>query len=106
VRDGITGRCVTRPATPEEAQQAVGEWNSRCVTRQVDPPVRLTVGGRLVSCGFGCSPRTAGGVLSPAGMGCGGYAPQISASPELIPDEVFAAVSTRAGVLFANRIGY
>jgi hypothetical protein len=31
VRDGITGRAVTRPATSEEAQQAVAEWNARCV---------------------------------------------------------------------------
>ena len=41
VRDGITGRTVTRPATSEEAQQAVAEWNARCVTRQVDPPVKV-----------------------------------------------------------------
>jgi hypothetical protein len=36
VRDGITSLTVTRPATSEEAQQAVAEWNARCVTRQVD----------------------------------------------------------------------
>jgi len=40
VRDAITGRSVTRPATSEEAQQAVSEWNARCVTRQVEPPVK------------------------------------------------------------------
>ena len=32
---------VTRLATSEEAQQAVAEWNARCVTRQVDPPVKV-----------------------------------------------------------------
>ena len=25
----------------EEAQQAVAEWNARCVTRKVDPPVKV-----------------------------------------------------------------
>jgi hypothetical protein len=45
VRDGITGRSVTRPATSEEAQQAVTEWNARCVTRNVDPPVRVDCWG-------------------------------------------------------------
>jgi len=41
VRDGISGRTVTRPATSEEAQQAVADWNARCVTRQVDPRVKV-----------------------------------------------------------------
>ena len=41
VRDNITGHTVTRPATSEEAQQAVAEWNARCVTRQVDPPLKV-----------------------------------------------------------------
>jgi len=41
VRDVITGRSETQPATSEEAQQAVAEWNARCVTRQVDPPVKV-----------------------------------------------------------------
>jgi len=41
VRDSITGRSETQPATPEEAQQAVAERNARCVTRQVDPPVKV-----------------------------------------------------------------
>jgi hypothetical protein len=39
VQDHITGHTVTRPATSEEAQQAVAEWNGRCVTRQVEPPL-------------------------------------------------------------------
>jgi hypothetical protein len=90
VRDGITGRSVTRPATSEEAQQAVGEWNARCVTRQVDPPVKVDGWGLPVNCGCGCGLRMAGGALSLAGMGRGGYAPRIYARPELIPDEVFA----------------
>ena len=50
----------------------------------------LTAGGQPVNCGCGCSPRTAGGALSLAGMGRGGYAPRIYARPELIHDEVFA----------------
>ena len=37
----ITGHTVTRPATSEEAQQAVAEWNARCVTQQLDPPVKV-----------------------------------------------------------------
>src|SRR5829696_7321634 len=41
VRDAITGRSETQPATSEEAQQAVAEWNARCVTRQVDPPIKI-----------------------------------------------------------------
>ena len=41
VRDAISGHTVTRPETSEEAQQAVAEWNARCVTRQVDPPVKV-----------------------------------------------------------------
>ena len=41
VRDAITGRGLTRPATSEEAQQAVGEWNARCITRQVEPPIKV-----------------------------------------------------------------
>jgi len=41
VRDHITGHTVTQPATSAEAQQAVAEWNGRCVTRQVDPPVKV-----------------------------------------------------------------
>jgi hypothetical protein len=39
VRDAISGQAVTPPATSEEAQQAVAEWNGRCVTRQVEPPL-------------------------------------------------------------------
>jgi hypothetical protein len=41
VQDHISGQTVTRPATSEEAQQAVTEWNARCVTRRVEPPVRV-----------------------------------------------------------------
>jgi len=41
VQDHISGRTVTKPATSEEAQQAVAEWNARCVTRQVDPPIQV-----------------------------------------------------------------
>src|SRR5215204_6987364 len=41
VRDAITGRSETEPATSEEAQRAVAEWNARCVTRQVNPPVKV-----------------------------------------------------------------
>jgi hypothetical protein len=41
VRDAISGQAVTPPATSEEAQQAVAEWNARCVTRQVEPPVKV-----------------------------------------------------------------
>ena len=79
VRDGITGRSVTRPATSEEAQQAVTEWNARRVTRNVDPPVRVDGWGPPGSCG----PRMAGGALPLAGMGCGGCAPRTSARPDL-----------------------
>jgi hypothetical protein len=41
VQDHISGQTVTRPATSEEAQQAVAEWNARCVTRRVEPPVKV-----------------------------------------------------------------
>src|SRR5829696_7011797 len=41
VRDAISGQAVTPPATSEEAQQAAAEWNARCVTREVDPPVKV-----------------------------------------------------------------
>ena len=41
VQDHISGQTVTRPATSEEAQHAVAEWNARCVTRRVDPPVKV-----------------------------------------------------------------
>jgi hypothetical protein len=41
VQDHISGQTVTRPATSEEAQDAVAEWNARCVTRRVDPPVKV-----------------------------------------------------------------
>lgn len=41
VRDAISGQAVTTPATSEEAQDAVAEWNARCVTRQVEPPVKV-----------------------------------------------------------------
>src|SRR5215211_1781629 len=80
VRDAITGRSVTRPATSEEAQQAVSEWNARCVTRQVEPPVKVDGWGLSVSCGCGCAPRTAGGVLCLAVMGCDGCVPRSCAS--------------------------
>jgi len=41
VQDHISGQTVTRPATSEEAQQAVTEWNARWVTRRVEPPVKV-----------------------------------------------------------------
>jgi hypothetical protein len=37
----ISRETVTHPATSEEAQEAVKEWNARCVTRPVDPPVKV-----------------------------------------------------------------
>jgi hypothetical protein len=40
VWDTITGQTVTHPATSEEAQQAVAEWNARCVTRPIDPLIK------------------------------------------------------------------
>ena len=39
VFDTITQQIMTEPATSEEAQEAVKEWNARCVSRPVDPPV-------------------------------------------------------------------
>jgi len=41
VSDAISGQAVTPPTTSEEAQHSVAEWNARCVTRQVDPPVKV-----------------------------------------------------------------
>jgi hypothetical protein len=41
VWDQLTAKTVTRPATSEEAQEAVREWNARCVTRPVDPPIKV-----------------------------------------------------------------
>ena len=52
VRDAISGKVVTPPATSEEAQQAVAEWNARCITRQVDPPVKVDAWGPPVSYGM------------------------------------------------------
>src|SRR5215207_8779009 len=61
VRDHISGQTVTRPATSEEAQQAVAEWNARCVTRRVEPPVKVDGWGpagelRGWVVGAGCRP--------------------------------------------------
>jgi hypothetical protein len=69
VQDHITGHTVTRPATPEEAEQAAAEWNARCETRQVDPAVKIDGWGaarelrvwliarrRLVAIGGGAGP--------------------------------------------------
>jgi len=39
VWDTITQQTMTDPATSEEAQEAVNDWNARCVSRSVDPPV-------------------------------------------------------------------
>jgi hypothetical protein len=41
VHDAISGQAVTPPATSEEAQQAVAEWNAGCVTRQLNPPIKV-----------------------------------------------------------------
>jgi hypothetical protein len=41
VWDTISRETVTRPATSEETQEAVKEWNARCVTRRVDPPIKV-----------------------------------------------------------------
>ena len=41
LREAISGKAVTAPATSEEAQEAVAEWNARCVTRQVEPPIKV-----------------------------------------------------------------
>src|SRR5829696_1648917 len=87
VRDAIMGQAVTPPATSEEAQQAVAEWNARCVTRQVEPPVKVDGWGRSVSCAFGCWPTTAGGVWSLAVMGCGGCVRRIFAHRGQVLDE-------------------
>ena len=40
VRDAISGQAVTPPATSEDAQEAVAE-NARCITRQVEPPIKV-----------------------------------------------------------------
>jgi hypothetical protein len=39
VFDTINQQIMTEPATSEEAQEAVKDWNGRCVSRPVDPPV-------------------------------------------------------------------
>jgi phage baseplate assembly protein W len=49
VHDGITGENVTRPATSEETQRAVTEWNARCTTRKVDPPMSVDGWGPAAS---------------------------------------------------------
>src|SRR5215203_72371 len=41
VGDAISGHTVTPPATSAEAQEAVAEWNARCITRQVHPPIKV-----------------------------------------------------------------
>jgi hypothetical protein len=41
VWDTISREIITHPATSEEAHEAVKEWNARCVTRQVDPPIKV-----------------------------------------------------------------
>ena len=45
VRDSITGEIVSHPATSEETQRIVAEWNARCVTRPVDPPINVDCWG-------------------------------------------------------------
>src|SRR5829696_1870079 len=80
VRDAIIGQAVTPPATSDEAQQAVVEWNARASPDQSTHRSRSTAGGQPVNCGFGCLRRTAGGAWSPVGMGCDGCAQRIFAS--------------------------
>jgi hypothetical protein len=41
VWDTITRQIMTHAATSQEAQEAVKEWNARCVTRPVDPPIMV-----------------------------------------------------------------
>ena len=41
VWDTIHRQIMTHPATSEEAQEAVEEWNALCVTREVDPPIQV-----------------------------------------------------------------
>jgi hypothetical protein len=37
----ISREIVIHPATSEEAQEAVKEWNARCVTREANPPIKV-----------------------------------------------------------------
>ena len=86
VRDAISGQAVTPPATSEEAQQAVAEWNAGCVTRQVDPPVKVDGWGAAGELKVGCSRRMVGGVSWLAVMEFGGYAPRISVDLDPVSD--------------------
>jgi hypothetical protein len=85
VRDAITGRSVTRPATSEEARQAAYRVEHP-LRHPASGPARQGrwVGAPPVSCGCGFVPRTAGGTLSLAGMGCGGCEPRICVGPDLV----------------------
>src|SRR5829696_22 len=61
VRDHVTGRSVTPPATSEEAHQVSQSGTPAALPGKSTRRSRLTVGGLPASCAFGYWPRTAGG---------------------------------------------
>jgi hypothetical protein len=79
VRDNITGQTLTRPATSEEAQQAVAEWNARCVTREVDPPINVDGWGPAGELKAWELAEDGWWDLSLVRRACGGYVPMIFA---------------------------
>ena len=74
--DAITGHAVTGRHI-EEAQQAVTDWNARCVTRKVEPPV-IDGWGPVGDLRAWLRAEDGWWGLVSAVMGCGGYAPRIS----------------------------
>ena len=77
VHDAISGQAVTPPATSEEAQGAVAEWNAGCVTRQVEPPIKVDGWGPAGVLRVWLLAEDGWWGLVPARQGCGGSAPRI-----------------------------
>src|SRR5215213_1278781 len=104
VRDAITGHTVTRPATSEEAQAAVAEWNARCVTRHVDPPIKVDGWGPAGELRVWLLAEDGWWVLSLAGQGCGGYAPKTSDSPKEGPERTPGSGLPGLGQVTADQV--
>jgi len=91
VWDTISRETVTHPATSEEAHETVKEWNARCVTRPVDPPIRVdgwVPAGELT---HWLQAETAGGHSSQARTASGGSRPRTCAQPDeryLVPQAI------------------
>jgi hypothetical protein len=77
VQDHLSGHTMTQPATSEEAQQAVAEWNARCVTRQVDAPIKVDGWGSADELRVWLLAEECWYGMVASKTGCAGYAPTI-----------------------------